>query len=64
MNDGFQLYVKFPKKGNKIRKPTIIYSHIWHINIPKCVKSVKVWWRYYNAEINVFQLCFKIPKNY
>ena len=45
------------KKLNWIREPPITYSHIWHVDISKCLhqsdtQSVKVWCRYYNSDMN------------
>ena len=56
------------KKRNCIREPSITCSHIWHVQIPKCVhlydtQSGKVWWRCNTSDINARQLCMKIHKN-
>ena len=59
--------MKIHKKTHQIRETSIICSHIWYVDIPKCVyqldiQSVKVWWRYNNSDMNDLQLCMKIPK--
>ena len=59
--------MKIPKNAHWNRKPSISCSHIWHIDISKCVhwldiQSVKVWWKYNNSNMNARQLCIKIPK--
>ena len=48
---------KTHKKRNKIEGRSITCSHIWHVNISKCVywletHSVKVWWRYVLPNVN------------
>ena len=42
---------KYPKKRNKIKGRSVIWNHIWHIYISKCVYwldtyFVNVWWSY------------------
>ena len=43
--------IETSKEPNKTRESSVTCSHIWHVNISKCVywldiQSVKVWWRY------------------
>ena len=60
--NGHQKCIKIPKKRNKIKWRSITYSHIWHINIPKCVywldiRSVKVWCSYDFPNTNAAHFC-------
>ena len=55
---------KIPKKRNWIGKSSITCSHIWLVDIPKCVyiHSLKVWWSYVlpntNA-VNFYDIIFR-----
>ena len=54
--------MKIPKKRNKIKGCSITCSHIWHVNIPKCVfqldtKLVKVWWKHMPPNTNTVHFC-------
>ena len=64
---------KYPKKSDKIKGRSIIYSHIWHIDISKYAyqldtHSKKVCWRYVLPNTNTVHFCdiffrHKCPKN-
>ena len=46
-----QVCMKILKERNKIKRYSINYIHIWHVDISKClywldICSMKVWWRY------------------
>ena len=51
-----------------MREHSITCSHVWHIDIPKCVnysdtQSVKVWQGYNTSDMNARKLCIKVfPK--
>ena len=32
--------MKIPQKRNLIREPSTTCSHIWHVDIPKCVNKL------------------------